>query len=112
MESKTATVLNTDLVQTISERLNNTVSKPIINDAVFLICEALETAAYRDRSFSIVNFGTISTYIQNSGMGLNLSSGNLEKAPPTKLVKFIPHPIFTDLFRQYQKKMDTEVKKT
>lgn len=79
------------------DRLNGTISKKSINDAISFICDYLITNVVEDKSISIINFGTFSPYIFHAHKAFNIALGKMQQVKAFRSVKFRAHSTFLNL---------------
>ena len=85
------------IVSKIYKRFNKALSKRKINDSINVICDVLIQELLANNAVSVKNFGTLSPYLFHEHIGMNVSSGRLQKISSFRSVKFHPHHTFITL---------------
>jgi nucleoid DNA-binding protein len=82
------------LAAIIHERLNGTITKAAIYDAMCVICDDMFEKLINGEMISVSNFGTLDTYTYHGHDGVDISTGEVRYVAPFISVKFVPHNNF------------------
>ncbi len=92
------------IVAAINKKLGKALHPQAIADAVNVVLDLLIEELINDQSFSVHNFGTFSPYMFHGHKGMNISTGEMQDVPPTRMVKFHPHVGFTTILALQREK--------
>ncbi|HVI43189.1 MAG TPA: HU family DNA-binding protein [Anaerovoracaceae bacterium] len=92
------------LVSLIYKRLGGALSKKSIYDAVSVINDSIIESLLDNKTVSVNNFGTFSTYLFHEHEGLNIASGDRQLVKPFRAVKFRAHSNLSALIEQRKDK--------
>lgn len=88
------------LAKKIQKKLGFALKQRLIRDAVLAICSKMEEKLIADQAISVENFGTLSPYTFHDHDGMNIATGQIERVPSFRTVKFHPHATFLVLLSQ------------
>lgn len=88
------------LTNLIYDRLNSSITKISIYDAISIINTSLVDMILDDKAIFIDNFGTISPYTFHNHKGFNIALGQMQEVKEFKSVKFRVHTTFQMLLEQ------------
>lgn len=97
---KTKIVTKKVIANKIQKKLNYTLKKTVIQDAISVMCVMIQKELIRDQAVSIENFGTLSPYTFHQHMGRNVVTKQLQEIESFRSVKFRPHSVFLELLAQ------------
>lgn len=92
------------LASLIFKRLNKSIAKNSIYDAIGIINESIINRIVNNEAVSVDNFGTLSSYLFHQHKGMNVASGQQQIVKSFKTVKFRVHSTFEDLVEQRKDK--------
>lgn len=92
------------LSKIIYDKLEKTVSRASIYDAILIICEYLIDKLSNGENVSIDNFGTLSIYIHSGHNSIKVGTDELIYVEPVVYIKFIPHDILSTFLEQRREK--------
>lgn len=82
------------MVNLLYNRLNGTIPKKSIDDAIIFICDFLIKKVIDNESVSINNFGTFSPFIFHAHRAFNIAKGTIQQVKAFRSVKFRAHHTF------------------
>lgn len=89
-----------EITSEIYVRVDKSIKKKYIADAVNVICEEIGNALSRNESLSVKNFGTLNPYLFHSHAGFNVKKGEVDVYPEFWSVKFHAHASFEKLLAE------------
>lgn len=97
-----------EITSQIYNRLDKSIKRKYIADAVNVICEELSEAFSRNESISVKNFGTLNPYLFHSHKGLNVQTGEISIHPEFWSVKFHTHASFEKLLEERKERFTSK----
>jgi len=93
------------LIDAIYKKLDGVVTKNHIHDVINIVCDWVAEELIANRSVTIKNFGTLSSYIFHGHDAVNIGTRIREYVPEFWSVKFRSHHVFKRLVRRRRKSL-------
>jgi len=93
----------------IHERLNKTVPKAIIYDAIGIILDNLTDKLVDGEQIPIKNLGLLNVYLTPETSGVNVVTGELERIESSYSVQLIPSDTLLDLVSKRKNKFERKL---